>query len=133
MICRGWRDNYLMLTVLAELQFAGVNVVSVADGLEGQDAETTLGIQIRGICNELQLQDLKKKTLRGQIGQKQRGFSAGEHPYGYTSVPVGANEMSPTAALTRVFGARPTLLCKIVEKIDAASRRSHKQPSPASR
>ena len=87
------RDNYLMLTVLAELQFAGVNVVSVADGLDSHDAEATLGIQIRGIFNELQLQDLKKKTLRGQIGQKQRGFSVGEHPYGYTSIPVGATRV----------------------------------------
>ncbi len=87
------RDNYLMLSVLAELHFAGVHVVSVADGLDSHDEESTLGIQIRGIFNELQLQDLKKKTLRGQIGQKQRGFSVGEHTYGYTSVPVGATRL----------------------------------------
>jgi len=87
------RDNYLMLSVLAELHFADVHVVSVADGLDSHDQDATLGIQIRGIFNELQLQDLKKKTLRGQIGQKQRGFSVGEHTYGYTSVPVGATRL----------------------------------------
>jgi site-specific DNA recombinase len=87
------RDNYLMLSILADLHFAGVRVISVADGLDSHDQEATLGIQIRGIFNELQLQDLKKKTLRGQIGQKQRGFSAGEHPYGYRSVPVGATRV----------------------------------------
>src|SRR5438105_13763144 len=87
------RDNFLMLSVLAELHFVGVHVVSVADGLDSHDEEATLGIQIRGIFNELQLQDLKKKTLRGQIGQKQRGFSVGEHPYGYTSIPVGATRV----------------------------------------
>lgn len=87
------RDNYLMLSVLAELQFVGVHVVSVADGLESNNEDATLAIQIRGIFNELQLQDLKKKTLRGQIGQKQRGFSVGEHTYGYTSVPVGATRL----------------------------------------
>jgi site-specific DNA recombinase len=32
----------------------------------------------------------RNKTLRGQIGQKQRGFSVGEHTYGYRSVAVGA-------------------------------------------
>jgi len=64
------RDNYLMLSVLAALRFAGARVVSVADGLDSQDDEATLGIQIRGIFNELQLQDLKKKILRGQLGQK---------------------------------------------------------------
>lgn len=55
------RDNYLMLSVLAELHFAGIRVVSVADGLDSNDEESTLGIQIRGIFNELQLRDLKKK------------------------------------------------------------------------
>ena len=83
------RDNYLMLSVLGELRFKGVRVVSVADGLDSDDEEATLGIQIRGIFNELQLQDLRKKTLRGQLGQKERGFFVGERTFGYRSVPVG--------------------------------------------
>jgi site-specific DNA recombinase len=87
------RDNYLMLSVIAELHFEGVRVVSVADGLDSNDEEATLGIQIRGIFNELQLRDLKKKTLRGQLGQKQRGFSVGERTYGYRSVPFGTIRM----------------------------------------
>ena len=87
------RDNYLMLSVIAELHFEGVRVVSVADGLDSDDEEATLGIQIRGIFNELQLRDLKKKTLRGQMGQKERGFSVGERTYGYRSVPVGTIRM----------------------------------------
>lgn len=83
------RDNYLMLSVLAELRFRGVEVVSVADGLTTDDEECMLGIQVRGIFNELQLRDLRKKTLRGQLGQKRRGFSVGERTFGYRSVPVG--------------------------------------------
>src|SRR6516225_9495221 len=93
------RDNYLMLSVLAELHFAGVRVVSVADGLDSHDEEATLGIQIRGIFNELQLRDLKNKTLRGQIGQKQRGFSVGERTYGYRSVAVGATRLDKKGRL----------------------------------
>ena len=57
------RDNYLMLSVLAELHFAGARVVSVADGLDSHDEEATLGIQIRGIFNELQLRDRKSTRL----------------------------------------------------------------------
>jgi len=87
------RDNYLMLSVMAELHFEGVRVVSVADGLDSDDEEATLGIQIRGIFNELQLRDLRKKTLRGQIGQKERGFCVGERTLGYKSVPVGTIQM----------------------------------------
>jgi site-specific DNA recombinase len=87
------RDNYLMLSVLAELHFEGIRVLSVADGLDSDDEEATLGIQIRGIFNELQLRDLKKKTLRGQIGQKERGFFVGERTFGFRSVPVGEMRM----------------------------------------
>ena len=83
------RDNFLMLSVLADFQYAGIRVISVADNLDSEDDESTLGIQIRGIFNEMQLRDLKKKTLRGLIGQKKRGFSAGERTFGYTSAPSG--------------------------------------------
>jgi hypothetical protein len=62
---------------------AGLHTHPVADGLDSNDEESTLGIQIRGIFNELQLRDLKKKTLRGQKGQKERGFFVGERTFGY--------------------------------------------------
>ena len=83
------RDNHLMLTLMAEFHYHGVRVVSVADGLDSEDDDANLGIQIRGIFNELQVNDIRKKTLRGMLGQKKRGFSAGERVYGYSSVPVG--------------------------------------------
>lgn len=44
------RDNYLMLSPMAELHFNGVRVVSVADGLDTGDEEAKLGIKIRGIA-----------------------------------------------------------------------------------
>lgn len=87
------RDNHLMLSIIAELSFEGIRVISVADGLDSNDEESTLAIQVRGIFNELQLRDLKKKTLRGQIGQKERGFFVGEKTFGYRSVPVGEMRM----------------------------------------
>jgi site-specific DNA recombinase len=87
------RDNHLMLSIIAELHFEGIRLISVADGLDSTGEESTLAIQIRGIFNELQLRDLKKKTLRGQIGQKERGFFVGEKTFGYRSVPVGEMKM----------------------------------------
>jgi len=87
------RNTLLLLSVLEELRFHGVRVVSVADGLDTDDQDATVGIQMRGVFNELQLLDLRKKTLRGQIGQKQRGFIVGEATYGYRSVAVGEVRM----------------------------------------
>lgn len=82
-----------MISVLAELHFSGISINSVADEIDINDDDAKLGIQIRGILNELQLQELKKKTLRGLIGQKKREVSAGERIFGYKSVPFGKTVM----------------------------------------
>src|SRR6185436_6464133 len=41
------RDHYLMLTVMAELEYEGVKIISVADGIDSGDEEASLSIQIR--------------------------------------------------------------------------------------
>lgn len=83
------RDNHFLLTLYAELRFHGVRIVSRADSLDSDDRHSKLGFQMRGIVNELYLDDLREKTLRGQLGQKARGFTVGEATYGYRSQPVG--------------------------------------------
>src|SRR5215813_6489570 len=83
------RDNHMLLTLYAEFRFNGVRIISRADSLDRDDLHSKLGFQMRGIVNELYLDDLREKTLRGQKGQKARGFVVGERTYGYRSVPVG--------------------------------------------
>src|SRR5438045_3558224 len=83
------RANHFLLTLDAELRFHGVRIVSRADSLDSEDPHSKLGFQMRGIVNELYLDDLREKTLRGQLGQKARGFTVGEATYGYRSTPVG--------------------------------------------
>ena len=80
--------------------FEGIRVVFLADGLDSADEQATLGIQILGIFNELQLQDFKK-ALRGQIGQKGAGLVAGRAHLRGSSGPEG----SRTPDLTRARGA----------------------------
>lgn len=77
------------VTLYAEFRFNGVRIISRADSLDSDDQHSKLGFQMRGIVNELYLDDLREKTLRGQKGQKARGFMVGEGTYGYKSVPVG--------------------------------------------
>lgn len=83
------RDNHFLLTLYAEFRFNDVRIISRADSLDSDDQHAKLGFQMRGIVNELYLDDLREKTLRGQKGQKARGFIVGESTYGYRSVPVG--------------------------------------------
>jgi DNA invertase Pin-like site-specific DNA recombinase len=108
------RSALFMLSLLEELRFSGVRVISVADGLESDDEEALVGIQVRGIFNELQLLDLRKKTLRGQIGQKERGFTVGEATFGYRSVPVGATRIDKKG------GPRPEGYRMVIDPAEAS-------------
>jgi len=83
------RSNHQMLTLVLKFNYYQVKLISVSDGIVTDDDNSKLGIQIRGLVNELYLDDLKKKTMRGLEGQKLRGFSAGESVYGYFTKPVG--------------------------------------------
>lgn len=83
------RSNHQMLTLVLKFNYLQVTIISVADGICTDDENSKLGIQIRGLVNELYLDDLRKKTMRGLEGQKLRGFSTGEKVYGYVSKPVG--------------------------------------------
>ena len=83
------RSNHQMLTLVNKFTFHDVKIISVSDGIVTDDDNSKLGIHIRGLINELYLDDLKKKTMRGLEGQKLRGFSTGESVYGYKSHPVG--------------------------------------------
>jgi len=78
-----------MLTLVLKFDYHQVKIISVSDGIITDDDNAKLGIHVRGLINELYLDDLKKKTMRGLEGQKLRGFSAGENVYGYYTQPVG--------------------------------------------
>ncbi len=83
------RSNHQMLTLVNKFNFFQIKIISVSDGIMTDDDNSKLGIHIRGLINELYLDDLKKKTMRGLEGQKLRGYSTGESVYGYKSFPVG--------------------------------------------
>ena len=57
--------RYHLLTLCAQFQYLGIELVSVSDGLNTKKEHLKLSLQMRGIINELYLDDLKKKTHRG--------------------------------------------------------------------
>ena len=83
------RSNHQMLTLVLKFDYHQIKMISVSDGIITDDDNAKLGIHMRGLINELYLDDLKKKTMRGLEGQKIRGFSTGENVYGYSTHPVG--------------------------------------------
>ena len=66
------RDNHFLLTLYAELRFYGVRIISRADCLDSEDPHAKLGFQMRGIVNELYLDDLREEELRTQVGEEIR-------------------------------------------------------------
>lgn len=83
------RSNHQMLTLVMKFNYLQVKLISVSEGIITDDDNSKMGIHMRGLINELYLDDLKKKTMRGLEGQKIRGFSTGESVYGYYTQPVG--------------------------------------------
>ena len=107
------RDNYLMTWLMLDFEFEDIRVISVADGVDTEDPHSKLMVQLRGIRNELYLQDLREKTARGPAGQKHRGFWLMAPPGRRTKLPApecqseaqaGVSDALPQLAPPRTAG-----------------------------
>ncbi|WP_311735648.1 recombinase family protein [Paraburkholderia sp. HC6.4b] len=80
------RDQVEQETILRRLEFRGIRVLGVSDGYDSTSGSRKVQRTVRGLVNELYIDDLRCKTLRGQTGQVDRGFVAGGKSYGYDLV-----------------------------------------------
>jgi site-specific DNA recombinase len=72
------RDQEDIAALFKRLQFAGIQLVTLAEGEIG-----VLHIGLKGTMNALFLKDLADKTRRGLRGRVEAGKSAGGNAYGY--------------------------------------------------
>jgi site-specific DNA recombinase len=82
------RDAAEILRLVRLLQGLGVKLISVADGIETGHKLSKLVVSMKAVINELYLDDLRDRTLRGLHGQFARGLHTGGRVYGYRSVPM---------------------------------------------
>jgi DNA invertase Pin-like site-specific DNA recombinase len=75
------RDQADVATIFKRLAFAGVRIVTLA---EGEISELHVGL--KGTMNQLFLKDLADKTRRGLRGRVEAGMSGGGNSYGYDVV-----------------------------------------------
>ena len=75
------RDQADVATLYKHLQFAGVQIVTLA---EGEISE--LHVDLKGTMNALFLKDLARKTHRGLRGRVEKGKAGGGLCYGYDVV-----------------------------------------------
>ncbi|MFO0617263.1 MAG: recombinase family protein [Polyangiaceae bacterium] len=74
--------------LLEQLQFYGVRLLSVNDGLDTASRGSKLTYAVKSLLSDLYIDDLREKTRRGLEGRALAGFSTGGLPYGYRSEPV---------------------------------------------
>ncbi|HMN83753.1 MAG TPA: recombinase family protein [Burkholderiaceae bacterium] len=95
------RDLVESERIVRRLEHRGIRIIGVADGYDSQSAARKLHRGMRGVMNEVYLDDLRHKTHRGLTGQVARGFHAGGLSYGYRSAVVDGGhrlEVDPQAA-----------------------------------
>ena len=76
------RDLEDIAGIHKRLQFAGVKIVTLADGLVGK-----MHVGLKGMIASMFLDDLALKTKRGQVGRVKEGRIPGGRCYGYDVVP----------------------------------------------
>jgi site-specific DNA recombinase len=82
------RDAAEILRLVRLLQGLGVKLISVADGIETGHKLSKLVVSMKAVINELYLDDLRDRTLRGLHGRFARGLHTGGRIYGYRAVPM---------------------------------------------
>lgn len=80
------RDQVEQERIVRRLEYRGMRIVGVADGYDSTMSGRKVMRSVRGLINEMYLEDLRHKTHRGQAGQVARGFVAGGKSYGYDLV-----------------------------------------------
>lgn len=83
------RDQVEQERTVRRLEHRGIRIIGVADGYDSESAGRKIHRTMRGLINEIYLDDLRHKTHRGLAGQLARGGHAGGLSYGYRSVPAG--------------------------------------------
>jgi len=97
------RDQADVATLYKHLQFAGVRIVTLA---EGEVSELHVGL--KGTMNALFLKDLANKTRRGLRGRIEQGESDDGLCYGYDVVRRLNSEGEPVRVNAPSIRSRPT-------------------------
>jgi site-specific DNA recombinase len=101
------RKQAHVLNLCDRLQFAGVRICFVSQGIDSSEEKFKLLMLARGMMDQLFLDDTSKRVRRGMEGLVRRGFHTGGRCFGYRSHEVIDSESKrlkvyePEAAIVR--------------------------------
>lgn len=102
------RDQADVATLYKHLKFAGVTIVTLA---EGEISELHVGL--KGTMNALFLKDLAMKTHRGLRGRVEKGKAGGGLCYGYKVVKKFDANGEPIRGDREIVPEEATIICRI--------------------
>jgi site-specific DNA recombinase len=76
------------LTIYERLNFAGVRLVAISQGIDSENEQAEVLMQVHGMVDSLYVKELATKTRRGMEGAFRRGMHAGGRCFGYRNVPI---------------------------------------------
>ena len=83
------RDHVEQEQIVRRLEHRGIRIVGVSDGYDshaGAKSMRKITRTMRGLMNEIFIDDLRAKTHRGLVGKFEHGFHTGGISYGYCSI-----------------------------------------------
>ena len=90
------RDDIETKTLIRRFKYQGLRIIGVSDGYDSAAKGEKIQSSMRGLMNEMFLDDLREKTHRGLTGQALCGNSTGGRSYGYHHRPIeDANKLDP--------------------------------------
>jgi DNA invertase Pin-like site-specific DNA recombinase len=98
------RDQVESERTIRRLEFSGVRIIGVSDGYDSQSKSRKVQRGVRGLMNEIYLDDLKDKTHRGLAGQALKKYWAGGKPYGYSLAQIKDESRRDTYGNPEVIG-----------------------------
>ena len=82
------RDSIEQQQLIRDFKFRRQRVIAISDGFDSDDKSYKLQAGVRGIVNDIYIDDLRAKTHRGMSGKARAGMSAGGGVYGYRRKPI---------------------------------------------
>jgi DNA invertase Pin-like site-specific DNA recombinase len=102
------RDQADVATLYKQLKFAGVSIVTLA---EGEISELHVGL--KGTMNALFLKDLAMKTHRGLWGRVEKGKAGGGLCYGYRVIKKTDADGEPIRGNREIVPEEAEVICRI--------------------
>jgi len=82
------RDDIELKQAVRSFRFWGVRIIGVTDGFDSDAKGYKIQASVRGMMNEIYLDDLAEKTHRGLEGKALKGQNTGGRAYGYQHIPI---------------------------------------------